>query len=228
MRPERVSRRQFLGSAMTIGGVALLQGCVSKRSAFRFFNEQDAELVALIAEQIIPADDAPGATDAGVIYFIDRILAGPHRNHRTTYSTGLERVRVTSERMYGRPFAELTSDEQTDLLSALESDQVPRDVWTGASAPGFFALVRGHTMQGFMGGYLERSMQSLMEFQSRLSEQSQSLTPELWTQFMNMQNPLFQNMMGSGMEQSKQLLTQMQEQMQKHTEQMLGTFGIKR
>lgn len=34
--------------------------------------------------------------------------------------------------------------------------------------------------------------------------------------------------MGSYMEQSQNMFTQMQEQMQKQTEQMLGVFGIKR
>jgi hypothetical protein len=35
-------------------------------------------------------------------------------------------------------------------------------------------------------------------------------------------------MMGSYVEQSESLLNQMQEQMQKQTEQMLGAFGVKR
>jgi polyhydroxyalkanoate synthesis regulator protein len=47
----------------------------------------------------------------------------------------------------------------------------------------------------------------------------------MWTQFMNMQAPLMQGMMGSSLEQSKNLLTQMQEAMQKQTEQVLGSFG---
>jgi polyhydroxyalkanoate synthesis regulator protein len=50
----------------------------------------------------------------------------------------------------------------------------------------------------------------------------------MWTQFMNMQAPLMQGMMGSSLEQSKTLLTQMQEAMQKQTEQVLGSFGLKR
>jgi len=37
-----------------------------------------------------------------------------------------------------------------------------------------------------------------------------------------------QNMMSSYMEQSQNMFTQMQEQMQKQTEQMLGALGIKR
>ena len=87
----------------------------------------------------------------------------------------------------------------------------------------------GHAMQGFMGGYLEKSMQTLMDVQASLNEQSRGLTPEMWSQFMGLQSP---GLMDKNLEQSKNLFVQMQdqvkEQMQKQTEQMLGTFGLKR
>jgi polyhydroxyalkanoate synthesis regulator protein len=86
----------------------------------------------------------------------------------------------------------------------------------------------GHAMQGFMGGYLEKNILNLMEVQSKLGEQSKGLSPEMWTQFLAMQPTLLQTMMGTNLEQSKNMFTQMQEQMQKQTGQMLGAFGIKR
>jgi len=58
----------------------------------------------------------------------------------------------------------------------------------------------GHAMQGLMGGYLEKNMQTLME----------------------MQVPLVPGVLGAPM------LQQMQEQMQKQAEQFMGTFGLKR
>ncbi len=86
----------------------------------------------------------------------------------------------------------------------------------------------GHAMQGFMGSYLERNIQNLMEVQTKLAEQSKGLSPEAWAQFMNSQAPVMQGVMGSYLEQSKTLFTQMQEQMQKQGEQMLASFGLKR
>jgi polyhydroxyalkanoate synthesis repressor PhaR len=86
----------------------------------------------------------------------------------------------------------------------------------------------GHAMQGFMGSYLEKNVQTFIELQQRMGEQSKSFTPEMWNQFMNMQSPLMQGVMGSYMEQSKTMFMQMQEQMQKQTEQMLGAFGLKK
>ena len=86
----------------------------------------------------------------------------------------------------------------------------------------------GHAMQGFMGTYLEKNVQMFSEIQSKLTEQSKAVTPEAWAKFMSMQSPL-QGMMGNAyIEQSKAMVAQMQDHMQKQTEQMLGSFGLKR
>jgi polyhydroxyalkanoate synthesis repressor PhaR len=84
--------------------------------------------------------------------------------------------------------------------------------------------IYGHAAQAFMGTYLEKNVQAFMEIQSKLAEQSKTLTPEMWSQFVTMQNPMMQGYV----EQSKKMFDTMQEQMAKQTEQMLGAFGIKR
>ena len=86
----------------------------------------------------------------------------------------------------------------------------------------------GHAMQGFMGTYLEKNIQAFIDIQAKLAEQSQGLSPELWTQFLRMQSPMMQGVMGNYLEQSKTMFLQMQEQMTRQTEQMLGAFGLKR
>ncbi|MRT20168.1 polyhydroxyalkanoate synthesis repressor PhaR [Comamonas sp. CAH-2] len=79
----------------------------------------------------------------------------------------------------------------------------------------------GHTMQGYMGSYIEKSVQMFTDFQSKLAEQSGMGGSEAWTQMMQMSNP----MLGNGYAEQVQ---KMQEQMQKQTEQMMAMFGIKR
>ena len=86
----------------------------------------------------------------------------------------------------------------------------------------------GHAKQGFMGSYLEKNVQMFTDMQTRLKEQSQSVTPEMWSQFMGAQSPMVQGLMGSYADQSRNMFTQMQEQMQKQTEQMMGVLGLKR
>ena len=97
------------------------------------------------------------------------------------------------------------------------------------TAPVLESLIRfyGHAMQGFLGGYLEKNIQSLIEVQTRFAEQSNGISPEMWTQYAALQPPVLQAMMGGSLEQSKSMLAKMQEQMQKQTGQMLDALGIK-
>ena len=79
----------------------------------------------------------------------------------------------------------------------------------------------GNAMQSFMGAYLEKNVQSFMDLQGKMAEQSKGLSPEKWAQFANAQSPMMQGMMGNYVEQSKTMFDKMQEQ-------MLGAFGLKR
>ena len=89
------------------------------------------------------------------------------------------------------------------------------------SAPMLSQLIRfyGHSMQGMMGSYLEKNLQTFTDIQARLSEQSKGMydpavqTPELWTQFLKGQAPEMQGVMSTYMEQSRSMFAQMQEQM---------------
>ena len=91
------------------------------------------------------------------------------------------------------------------------------------SAPMLSQLIRfyGHAMQGMMGSYLEKNLQTFTDIQARLAEQSKGLydpgaqSPEMWTQFLNGQAPVVQGLMGNYMEQSRKMFVQMQEQMAK-------------
>ena len=88
--------------------------------------------------------------------------------------------------------------------------------------------IYGHAMQGFMGSYLEKNVQLFTDMQTKMADQSQSMTPEVCAQFMSAQSPMMQGLMGNYAEQSRQMFSQMQEKMQQQTEQMLGVLGLKR
>ena len=92
----------------------------------------------------------------------------------------------------------------------------------------------GHSMQGMMGTYLEKNLQTFTDIQARLAEQSKGMldptaqTPEMWTQFLNGQAPLVQGVMGNYLEQSRQMFLQMQEQMARQAVTMFpGMPGFK-
>ena len=85
----------------------------------------------------------------------------------------------------------------------------------------------GNSMQGLMGNYLEKTMQSFVDIHNKLGDQTKGLgtgsTPEAWSQMMNLQNPLMQGLMGNYMEQSKDLFIKMQEQVQ-GSQNIFGNF----
>ena len=51
-----------------------------------------ARTLAALCDQIIPADDFPSASQAGVVTYIDRQLARHYRRHQEAYRDGLEQV----------------------------------------------------------------------------------------------------------------------------------------
>ncbi len=90
----------------------------------------------------------------------------------------------------------------------------------------------GNAMQGMMGDYLEKNIAAFTEIQKSMQEQSQKLvgskngfpSADSWSQFMQGQAPMMQNLMSNYIEQSKTVFLQMQDQMQKNATSMFPGF----
>ncbi len=89
----------------------------------------------------------------------------------------------------------------------------------------------GNTMQGMMGSYLEKNIQTFMGIQQQLTEQSRSIygtnpvmSPDAWNQMVKMQGPAIQSLMSGYLEQSAKMFVDMQQQMQKSTQNLLSGF----
>ena len=155
------------------------------------------------------------------------------RLYDTASSAYITLAEVRDLVMECKPFVVIDAKTGEDLTRSILLQIILEQEANGSpmfTAPVLSNIIRfyGHTMQGFMGGYLEKNMQTLMDVQARLSEQSESQTPDMWKQFMNMQMPVVKGMIAPGLDQSKALLTQLQEQMQQQTDQVLASFGLKR
>ena len=157
---QPVSRRTALkigfvglvGAAVGAGSTALIARLGEKsHPAFRFFTADEGALLNEICEQLIPGDDTPGAAEAGVIHYIDRQLCGVFKRHQQAYRRGLESFRQTCLSEHGKAFQDLPGADKIDVLRALESGRVPKDLWTKPAPKMFFNLVLAHTMQGFYG-----------------------------------------------------------------------------
>jgi len=89
----------------------------------------------------------------------------------------------------------------------------------------------GSAQQTIMGQYIEQNVQAFLAIQKKLQDQAKQvygdkmmLTPELWKQFMQMQAPAMQGMLGNYLEQSAKLFMDMQQRMQDQTRGMFATF----
>ena len=89
----------------------------------------------------------------------------------------------------------------------------------------------GNAMQGMVGNYLEKNMQTFVQVQKQLQEQSRTMygdngkiNKDLWAQFMSFQGSAMQNMMAAYMDQSKNVFMQMQEQLKNQTKNIFTGF----
>ncbi len=155
------------------------------------------------------------------------------RLYDTASSTYVTLAEVKELVMRNEAFVVLEAKSGEDLTRSILLQIILEEETGGAplfSETALANLIRfyGHTMQGFIGAFLEKNMQSFTDVQARLAEQSVGLTPEMWAQFLRLQPALVQGMLGGYADQSTQAVRQLQEQMHKQTEQMLGAFGLKR
>lgn len=89
----------------------------------------------------------------------------------------------------------------------------------------------GNAMQGMMGNYLEKNIQTFIEIQKRLQDQSRQmygqnpmLNSEAWNDFVKMQGPAIQGLMGHYLEQSANAFLEMQQQLQQQTRNLFSGF----
>jgi gluconate 2-dehydrogenase gamma chain len=153
MKNQLICRRQFLrNSVLAFGGVVMLPSCLKDYSPFLFFTADEALILSDICEQIIPADEnGPGATQAGVIYYIDKQLHEVFITDRDVYRNGLKALSESCRQLHNVEFDELEWDDQTNILLKMEKNELPGDYWQQHSAAGFFQTIIRHSMQGFYG-----------------------------------------------------------------------------
>ena len=145
------------------------------------------------------------------------------RLYDTDTSSYITLAEVKALVMHGEPFVVRDAKTNDDLTRSILLQIILEEETAGVplfSESMLANIIRfyGHSMQGFMGSYLEKNLQQFMELQQKMAEQTKGLTPELWQQFMSAQAPM---MMGNVFSQSQNAFAQMQEQ-------MLAAFGMKR
>ena len=128
--------------------------------ALLYFNDEEARTVEAVAERIIPGDGTdPGATDAGVVYYIDRAVAGVSTDLQTVYRRGLRALEDHCRREHGAAFVDLDPATQDEVVRRFLGPEIqdsgegiqfgPADQPDGTILLRFFAVIREHTVEGF-------------------------------------------------------------------------------
>ena len=134
-----IARREALRrTALLLGGAisaptlaAMLAGCDASRAPEstwtpKAFSNDQGELVATIAEMILPQTNTAGARSAGVHRFIDTMLAEYYAvADRARFFAGLSAVDDTARRIAGKRFLDATPDQRHAILVALDRDAYP-------------------------------------------------------------------------------------------------------
>lgn len=105
------------------------------------------ELVATLAELIIPATDTPGARAARVNRFVDRVLQEAPPADRVRFLEGLAWIDGRSKALYETGFAGAGAGQQAELLTRLSdgkaaASEEPRGVE-------FFQAMKSMTIDGY-------------------------------------------------------------------------------
>jgi gluconate 2-dehydrogenase gamma chain len=109
----------------------------------QFFSPLEYRLLDQLTELIIPHDDTPGAHDAGVVEFIDHMVAhDPDIQFR--FRRGLALIDALAVDAQGRDFLSLTADQQETALRSLATPNQFE-----LEGPAFFKLLRTYTVMGY-------------------------------------------------------------------------------
>lgn len=162
-RREALKRTALLmGTALSSSAVAgVLAGCEAETTTGAeeawtpaFLSDQQAAWVDNISEHILPRTATPGARDAGVMPFIDRMLSEYYTEEEANlFAAGLDKLVSTSRIMHGIPYLDCSTEQQHDIIAAAarEAMGMLQRPMTAAplAAPPFFLMMKELTLLGF-------------------------------------------------------------------------------
>ncbi len=159
------------------------------------------------------------------------------RLYDTRTSSYITLVEVKRMVLDGEPFEVRDAKSGDDLTRSILLQIILEEETGGMpifSTQMLAQLIRlyGNAMQGVMGAYLEKNLQTFVELQGRMMASNPAalyggapFTADTWATWLQGQSPaMMQNLMGEYFTQSKSLFEQMNEQLKKNSSG-LGLFG---
>jgi hypothetical protein len=165
-RTDQITRREALGRvAMLLGGAIsapTLMGALdaATRSTWatargwtpRTLSPDQLELVAVMADHIVPQTDTPGARAAGVHRFVDALLSDHYpAAERDQFLAGLTDVDERARARQGKTFVACAPDRQIALLTEMDEAAYPAVQIDSPERPEtwFFRRLKEVTLVGY-------------------------------------------------------------------------------
>jgi len=153
-----LSRRSFIKiTAAWTGGLWLVGVPAEIPSSYRLFTREEAEIMDILANCIIPPGEFAGGEEAGVTNFIDQQISidGYLKEDARLYKTCLPALNRTPFNEYGKHFLNLDESNRIEYLKKLESgvynESSEAALWEPYAPSQFFSTVIDHCMMGFYG-----------------------------------------------------------------------------
>jgi Gluconate 2-dehydrogenase subunit 3 len=145
MIPRRALLRAVSGlvAALLAGARAFSRRAAAATPKGETFSQDEARVVAAIAERIWP-----GAAAAGTVTYIDHALAHAYRPEARVYRAALPQIDAASRRRFATHFVSARGEQQDALLADLEAGRL--EELPGAHGAAIFNLMRRHVMEGVL------------------------------------------------------------------------------
>jgi gluconate 2-dehydrogenase gamma chain len=162
-----LSRRVFVRHISLVGGgVVLLGGCKNSEPTapapkaeapsdlaskelttkhLTFTNDEWTTLAAIV-DRMLPSDEDPGALEADVPEYIDRMLQTPQIGQmKENFISGLAAIDRRSQRLHKVPFAKATAAQQDELLTIFKNSPEK------SGEARWYEILVVLTLEGFLG-----------------------------------------------------------------------------
>jgi hypothetical protein len=83
-------------------------------------DDRQRQILTVVMDHIIPEDDFPSASKAGVPNYIDGILAREMASFRPTLVEGLAKLDASAREKFGKGYLEIDAGQQVALLVDIE------------------------------------------------------------------------------------------------------------
>lgn len=157
-----MNRRDVLRIGASLAAIPAARPQVPKAAAWApaFFNSHQNDTITSFGDILIPATDTPGAKDALVNRYLDKLLAASDHAWQNEFAQDLDVLDRFSRQRAGADFVRITPDQQRTVLEKMvvSSERPAFDRlkgWTArvyyATKAGFDELNKGGRVPGSFG-----------------------------------------------------------------------------